>query len=152
VGDADGAPPGVAELAAGTAWCFPLGEPADAVGVLVIGDGGQDRLPYDVAALAADLACRIGLALARVGPAARPGAGQADNGQARSGEAGTGQPGPDQAGAYQAGAGEAGAGEAGAGEAGAGEPGAGEAGADSLGTAKGGTGSIDPARLVAHNS
>jgi hypothetical protein len=33
--------------------------------VLVIGDSGQDRLPRDVAALAADLACRIGLALSR---------------------------------------------------------------------------------------
>ena len=65
VGDADGAPPGVAELAAGIAWCFPLGEPSDAAGVLVIGDSGQDRLPRDVAALAADLACRIGLALSR---------------------------------------------------------------------------------------
>ena len=59
VGDTEGAPPGVAELAAGIAWCFPLGEPGDAAGVLVIGDGGQDRLPRDVAALAADLACRI---------------------------------------------------------------------------------------------
>ena len=67
VGDTDGAPPGVAELAAGVAWCFPLGEPGDAAGVLVLGDGGQDRLPRDVAALAADLACRIGLALSRAG-------------------------------------------------------------------------------------
>jgi anti-sigma regulatory factor (Ser/Thr protein kinase) len=63
VGDTDGAPPGVAELAAGVAWCFPLGEPGDAAGVLVLGDGGQDRLPRDVAALAADLACRLGFAL-----------------------------------------------------------------------------------------
>jgi anti-sigma regulatory factor (Ser/Thr protein kinase) len=67
VGDTDGAPPGVADLAAGVAWCFPLGEPGDAAGVLVLGDGGQDRLPRDVAALAADLACRIGLALRRAG-------------------------------------------------------------------------------------
>ena len=65
VGDTDGAPPGVAELAAGVAWCFPLGEPGDAAGVLVIGDSGQDRLPHDVAALAADLACRVGFALSR---------------------------------------------------------------------------------------
>jgi anti-sigma regulatory factor (Ser/Thr protein kinase) len=65
VGDTDGAPPGVAELATQTAWCFPLGEPGDAAGVLVIGDGGQDRLPHDVSALAADLACRLGLALNR---------------------------------------------------------------------------------------
>ena len=63
-GEMDGAPPEVAELAASTAWCFPLGDPEDAVGVFVIGDGGEDRLPRDVAALAADLACRVGLALA----------------------------------------------------------------------------------------
>ncbi len=77
VGDTDGAPSGVAELAAGVAWCFPLGEPGDAAGVLVIGDGGQDRLPHDVAALAADLACRIGLALSR----ARPDPGAAGDGE-----------------------------------------------------------------------
>ena len=64
-GDTHGAPPGVAELAAGTAWCFPLGEPGHETGVLVIGDNGQDRLTHDVAALAADLACRVGLALDR---------------------------------------------------------------------------------------
>jgi anti-sigma regulatory factor (Ser/Thr protein kinase) len=63
VGDMDGAPPEAAELAADTAWCFPLGDPQDAVGVFVIGDGGEDRLPREVAALAADLACRVGLAL-----------------------------------------------------------------------------------------
>ena len=63
VGDTDGAPPEVAELGASTAWCFPLGDPEDAVGVFVIGDGGEDRLPHEVAALAADLACRVGLAL-----------------------------------------------------------------------------------------
>jgi anti-sigma regulatory factor (Ser/Thr protein kinase) len=63
VGDMDGAPPEVAELAASTAWWFPLGDPEDAVGVFVIGDGGEDRLPHEVAALAADLACRVGLAL-----------------------------------------------------------------------------------------
>jgi GAF domain-containing protein len=74
VGDTRGAPPGVEELAADTAWCFPLGEPGRAMGVLVIGDSGQDRLPHDVAALAADLACRVGLALARAGQDA---AGQA---------------------------------------------------------------------------
>jgi anti-sigma regulatory factor (Ser/Thr protein kinase) len=67
VRDTHDAPPGVAELAADTAWGFPLGEPGHAMGVLVIGDGGQDRLPHDVAALAADLACRVGLALGRAG-------------------------------------------------------------------------------------
>jgi anti-sigma regulatory factor (Ser/Thr protein kinase) len=87
VGDADGAPPGVAELAAGVAWCFPLGEPGDAAGVLVIGDSGQDRLPRDVAALAADLACRIGLALSRAGLDA----GAADTGRAGSRRPGSGQ-------------------------------------------------------------
>src|SRR5262249_55518938 len=68
--DTHRARPGVAELAADTAWCFPLGEPGHATGVLVIGDSGQDRLPRDVAALAADLACRIGLALDRAGQGA----------------------------------------------------------------------------------
>jgi anti-sigma regulatory factor (Ser/Thr protein kinase) len=63
VGDMGGAPPEAAELAADTAWCFPLGDPQDAAGVFVIGDGGEDRLPREVAALAADLACRVGLAL-----------------------------------------------------------------------------------------
>ena len=33
------------------------------MGLFVIGDGGEDRLPHEVAALAADLACRVGLAL-----------------------------------------------------------------------------------------
>ena len=63
VGDMDGAPAEARELAADTAWCFPLGDPQDATGVFVIGDGGEDRLPREVAALAADLACRVGLAL-----------------------------------------------------------------------------------------
>ncbi len=64
VGDMAGAPPGPAN--------WPPTPPGasrsatrDAIGVLVIGDGGQDRLPHDVSALAADLACRIGLALNR---------------------------------------------------------------------------------------
>ena len=62
-GDMTGAPPEAAELAAGTAWCFPLGDPHDAAGAFVIGDAGEDRLPREVASLAADLACRAGLAL-----------------------------------------------------------------------------------------
>jgi hypothetical protein len=111
-GDADGAPPGVAELAAGTSWCFPLGEPGAAVGLLVIGDGGQDRLPLDVAALAADLACRIGLALHRDGLRS---AGQADAGQAATGQAGSGQAATGQAGSGQAGSGGRGAGTSGTG-------------------------------------
>jgi anti-sigma regulatory factor (Ser/Thr protein kinase) len=63
VGDMAGAPPEASELAADTAWCFPLGDPQDAIGVFVIGDCGEDRLPREVAALGADLACRVGLAL-----------------------------------------------------------------------------------------
>jgi anti-sigma regulatory factor (Ser/Thr protein kinase) len=62
-GDTTGAPPEASALAAGTAWCFPLGDPQEAMGVFVIGDAGEDRLPREVAALAADLACRAGLAL-----------------------------------------------------------------------------------------
>jgi hypothetical protein len=59
----DGAPPEAAEVADGIAWCFPLGDPQNATGIFVIGDGGEDRLPHEVAALAADLACRVSLAL-----------------------------------------------------------------------------------------
>ena len=89
--DTHRAPPGVAELAADTAWCFPLGEPGHATGVLVIGDSGQDRLPRDVAALAADLACRIGLALDRAGQgAASPSEAGAGRGQPERGGAGRG--------------------------------------------------------------
>jgi hypothetical protein len=147
VGDAGAAPPGVAELAADTAWCFPLGEPGDAAGVLVIGDGGQDRLPYDVAALAADLACRIGLALNRAGlPAGQAGAGQA------AGQAGAGQADTGQAGGGEGGANHGGAGQAVTGQADSGQADTGQAGAGGLGTGKGGAGSVDPARLVAHKS
>jgi Histidine kinase-like ATPase domain len=63
VGDTAGAPQEAGELTAGTAWCFPLGDPQDPVGVFVIGDTGEGRLPGEVAALAADLACRAGMAL-----------------------------------------------------------------------------------------
>lgn len=138
-GDADGAPPGVAELAADTSWSFPLGEPGAAVGLLVIGDGGQDRLPLDVAALAADLACRIGLALHRAGLSS---ASQADAGQAGSGQAAAGQAGSGQAGSGQAGSGAAGSGAAGSGQAGSGGRGAG----------MGGTGNLAPDTLVGYKS
>jgi hypothetical protein len=94
----------VAELAAGVAWCFPLGEPGDAAGVLVIGDSGQDRLPRDVAALAADLACRIGLALSRARRDA--GAADADAGAADAGEAGSGRDGTGGAGSGRPGSGQ----------------------------------------------
>jgi hypothetical protein len=72
-----GAPAGTPELAAEAGWCFPLGEPTDGQGLLVIGNDSGPRLPREVAALAADLARRIGLALstaAASSPAARPGA------------------------------------------------------------------------------
>jgi len=49
-------------LAAETAWCFPLGT-ADGAGVLAVGHLRDERLPREVAELAADLACRIGMAL-----------------------------------------------------------------------------------------
>jgi anti-sigma regulatory factor (Ser/Thr protein kinase) len=45
-----------------TAWCFPLG-PGDGPGVLAVGHLRDERLPREVAELAADLACRIGMAL-----------------------------------------------------------------------------------------
>jgi anti-sigma regulatory factor (Ser/Thr protein kinase) len=49
-------------LAAETAWCFPLGT-GDDPGVLAVGHLHDERLPREVAELAADLACRIGMAL-----------------------------------------------------------------------------------------
>jgi GAF domain-containing protein len=56
------APSGADVLAAETAWCFPLGT-VDGTGVLAVGHRLDERLPREVAELAADLACRIGLAL-----------------------------------------------------------------------------------------
>jgi anti-sigma regulatory factor (Ser/Thr protein kinase) len=52
------AAPGGAE----TAWCFPLGT-GEGTGVLAVGHLRDERLPREVAELAADLACRIGMAL-----------------------------------------------------------------------------------------
>ena len=69
-GGVAGASPEASTLEAGTAWCFPLGDPQDAMGVFVIGDAGEDRLPREVAALAADIACRAGLALNSTRPLA----------------------------------------------------------------------------------
>jgi anti-sigma regulatory factor (Ser/Thr protein kinase) len=46
------------------AWCFPVGEPWDGQSLLVIGTDRVERLSGEVAALASDLAGRIGLALA----------------------------------------------------------------------------------------
>ena len=59
---APGQAPGAGALAAGAAWCFPLGSGSDA-GVLAVGHLRDERLPREVAELAADLACRIGMAL-----------------------------------------------------------------------------------------
>jgi hypothetical protein len=56
------APKGADALAAETAWCFPLGTRAGA-GLLAVGHQRDERLPREVADLAADLACRVGLAL-----------------------------------------------------------------------------------------
>jgi anti-sigma regulatory factor (Ser/Thr protein kinase) len=56
------APRGASALAAETAWCFPLGTGNDA-GLLAVGHQHNERLPREVADLATDLACRIGLAL-----------------------------------------------------------------------------------------
>ncbi len=64
------APAQARELAADDAWCFPMGTGRTS-GVFVIGHRRHERLPQEVADLAADLACRVGLALRT--PAARDG-------------------------------------------------------------------------------
>jgi GAF domain-containing protein len=56
------APSGADVLAAETAWCFPLGT-GSGTGVLAVGHQRDERLPREVAELAADLACRVGVAL-----------------------------------------------------------------------------------------
>ena len=45
-----------------SAWCLPLGV-GEGGGLLAVGHRRDERLPREVAGLAADLACRIGLAL-----------------------------------------------------------------------------------------
>jgi anti-sigma regulatory factor (Ser/Thr protein kinase) len=61
------APSGADALAAETAWCFPLGAGTDGTGtgtgMLAVGHRRDERLPSELAELAADLACRIGVAL-----------------------------------------------------------------------------------------
>jgi anti-sigma regulatory factor (Ser/Thr protein kinase) len=52
-----------------TAWCFSLGEPGR--GVFMLGSGHPGWLPREVAVLAADIAGRIGLALAAQRPERR---------------------------------------------------------------------------------
>jgi GAF domain-containing protein/anti-sigma regulatory factor (Ser/Thr protein kinase) len=57
------APLGADALATETAWCFPLGTGNNGTGVLAVGHRRDERLPRELAELATDLACRIGLAL-----------------------------------------------------------------------------------------
>jgi anti-sigma regulatory factor (Ser/Thr protein kinase) len=61
-----GAPTKAHEFADDVAWCFPLGQPDGDAGVFVIGGEREDRLPREVAALATDVALRVGLALGSV--------------------------------------------------------------------------------------
>jgi anti-sigma regulatory factor (Ser/Thr protein kinase) len=66
------APEGAAALAGDAAWCFPFAGRSGTVGVLAAGCPDDERLPRDASALVADLAARLGLALASVplsGPA-----------------------------------------------------------------------------------
>jgi anti-sigma regulatory factor (Ser/Thr protein kinase) len=56
------APIGADALATETAWCFPL-DTGNGAGVLAVGHRRDERLPRELAELATDLACRIGLAL-----------------------------------------------------------------------------------------
>jgi anti-sigma regulatory factor (Ser/Thr protein kinase) len=58
------APSGASELAADTAWCFPLAQDASS-GLFAVGHRRDERLPREVVELTADLACRIGVALGR---------------------------------------------------------------------------------------
>jgi anti-sigma regulatory factor (Ser/Thr protein kinase) len=54
---------GAAALAGDAACCFPFDGVSGTLGVLVVGCRDGERLPRDVAALVADLAARLGLAL-----------------------------------------------------------------------------------------
>jgi anti-sigma regulatory factor (Ser/Thr protein kinase) len=56
------APSGAGELAADTAWCFPLTSDVSA-GMFAVGHRRDERLPREVVELTADLACRVGVAL-----------------------------------------------------------------------------------------
>jgi anti-sigma regulatory factor (Ser/Thr protein kinase)/GAF domain-containing protein len=56
------APRGASELAGDTAWCFPLTRDGGA-GVFAVGHRHDERLAREVMELAADFACRIGVAL-----------------------------------------------------------------------------------------
>lgn len=57
--------PGPGDLGAAVAWCFPLGSPGESPGVFVIGAAWDGRLPRETGEVAADIACRIQIALAR---------------------------------------------------------------------------------------
>lgn len=65
-GDLAGAPPGAAGVAGDAACCFPFAGPEAGLGVLAVGCREPERLPKDAAALVADLAARLGLALSGV--------------------------------------------------------------------------------------
>jgi anti-sigma regulatory factor (Ser/Thr protein kinase) len=60
----EGSVPAPGDLSAGTAWCFPLGSRRERPGVFVIGAGRDGRLPQEAGEAAADIACRIQIALA----------------------------------------------------------------------------------------
>jgi serine phosphatase RsbU (regulator of sigma subunit)/anti-sigma regulatory factor (Ser/Thr protein kinase) len=61
--DPAGLPPDVLELAAGSAWCFPLAARGRSLGLLTIGRPRGGTLPREVTELAEDLARRTALAL-----------------------------------------------------------------------------------------
>lgn len=89
--DADAAPAGTASLAGDAACCFPFPGPDGSVAVLVAGCRQSDRLPRDAAALLADLASRLGLALAGAARGAGHPAGLAQASQRQAGEHQAGQ-------------------------------------------------------------
>ncbi len=60
---ASSSPAQAAALAADVACCFPFAGPDGSIGVLAAGCRNGERLPRDAAALVADLAARLGLAL-----------------------------------------------------------------------------------------
>jgi serine phosphatase RsbU (regulator of sigma subunit)/anti-sigma regulatory factor (Ser/Thr protein kinase) len=61
--DPAGLPPDVLDLAAGSAWCFPLAARGRSLGLLTIGRPRGGSLPREVTELAEDLARRTALAL-----------------------------------------------------------------------------------------
>jgi len=63
LGDPAGLPPDTIELAAGSAWCFPLAARGRSLGVITIGRPRGGALPREVTELAEDLARRTALAL-----------------------------------------------------------------------------------------